>query len=333
MRGSVPYKTLRNCTCLFFFVLLVSAEFFSVMVMPRAFLAAAQSDDYIVVRVGGSVVKVCQLVGDFDVERNHSTIGLTYARYGVAGTDLGVSFEHGGELVFLFGDTVGRNSFPLSGKDDSFAHTSDENVAGGLNLTFYTGVPGRFLPPTVLNVSQGPFEVPMEGVDVNGKAYVYFTINYTEQRKMGGSILARLDDSSMNFTYLYTLSQDKFINVHTAKVNNSLMSGLPETSGEGLLLWGSGEYRGSDPYLAYIPLDSIENLSAMRYFAGLNQTGYPTWSLNESDVQALFHDPVIGELSVAWNPYLQRWIMLYSGVSMRSSLLPMGQLVTKGDIV
>src|SRR4030042_3992608 len=98
----------------------------------------AETDDYIVARVDGSVSKVCQLVGDWDMERNEATTSLHFTRYGVAGTDLGVSFEHSGELVFLFGDTVGRNAFPFSGKDDSFAHTTDSIVDDGLNLTFYT---------------------------------------------------------------------------------------------------------------------------------------------------------------------------------------------------
>ena len=57
-------------------------------------IAWAETDDYIIVRVDGSVSKVCQLVGDWDIERNESTTSLTYTRYGVAGTDLGVSFEH-----------------------------------------------------------------------------------------------------------------------------------------------------------------------------------------------------------------------------------------------
>jgi len=292
-------------------------------------IAIATTDDYTVVKVDGSVSKVCQLVGDWDIERNESTTSLTYTRYGVAGTDLGVSFEHNGELIFLFGDTVGRNAFPLSGKDDSFAHAADFTVDDGLNLTFYTGKPEKFLPPWVPGISQSAFEVPMEGVEVNGAAYFFFTINHTQERTMGGSILAKLNDETLNFTYLYTFSTDKFLNVHTAVVKNWLLAGLPESTGEGLLIWGSGEYRASDPYLAFMPLESIEDKSALRYFAGLTGNGNPVWSESESAAQPLFHDPVIGELSVAWNQYLERWIMLYSGVAMRSAPLPWGNWSAK----
>lgn len=281
--------------------------------------------DYTVVRVEGSVVKVCQIIGDFDRERNQSTTSLTFARYGVAGTDLGVSFEHMDRLIFLFGDTVGKSALPFSGKDDSFAYAIDDNPDDGLDLIFYTGASGKFLPPAVQGVSQGPFEVPMEGIDVDGVAYVYFTTNHTEERTMGSSILARLDDNSMTFTYVYTLSTNKFLNVHVAAVDNPDILGLPESSGRGLLIWGSGEYRKSDPYLAYMPLESIDDESAIRYFKGLDNKGSPVWSENEEDATPLFHDPIVGEFSVAWNRYLQRWIMLYDGVFMRSSQLPWGQ--------
>jgi len=281
-------------------------------------------EDYVVVRVEGSVVKVAQLVGDFDREKNRSTVSLTSTRYGVLGTDLGVSFEYGDKLIFLFGDTVGR-----LGSQDSFAYCTDENPGDGLNLTFYTAMDGRFLPPRVPGVSQGAFEVPMEGIDIDGVVYVYFTSNHTEERTMGSSILARLDENSMIFNYLYTLSTDKFLNVQVVAINNSDISGLPESSGRGLLIWGSGEYRKSDPYLAYMPLESIENKSTTRYFRGLDSSGNPEWSEKEEEAIPLFHDPVIGEFSVAWNRYLQRWIMLYDGVSMRSSAFPWGPWSSK----
>ncbi|MEM2872933.1 MAG: DUF4185 domain-containing protein, partial [Nitrososphaerales archaeon] len=248
------------------------------------------SEDYTVAKVEGSVVKVCQIIGDFDRERNQSTTSLTFTNYGVAGTDLGVSFEHDNKLIFLFGDTVGKSSNPFSGKDDSFAYSTDENPDDGLELIFYTGEPGKFLPPMVEGVLQGPFEVPMEGIDVDGVAYVYFTTNHTAEKTMGGSILAE----SIDFTYIYTLSTEKFINVQVVAVNNSDIPWLPESNGKGLLIWGSGEYRKSDPYLAYMPLESIENKSTIRYFKGFDANDKPIWSENEGDATPLFYDPIIG---------------------------------------
>jgi len=308
--------------CRFSLLLALSLALAAPLVVQRFGTLAADTD--IAVRVEGTIEKVWQLVGDFDKERNQATLSLTYTRYGVAGTDLGVSFEHGGKLIFLFGDTVGKNSRPLSKKDDSWAYTTDTNPDDGLELVFYTGAPGKFLPPAVPGLNQGPFEVPMEGIDINGVAYVFFTTNHTEQRTMGSSVLAKLNDSASSFTYLYSLSTDKFLNVQVVAVNNSEIHGLPRSTGKGLLIWGSGEYRKSDPYLAWMPYESIEDKTTIRYFNGTDATESPTWSEDENDAAALFHDPVIGEFSVHWNRYLEKWIMLYDGVMMRSSTLPWG---------
>jgi len=304
-------------------LLALSLVLLAPLAVPRFGSLAAGND--IVVRVEGTIAKVCQLVGDFDKQVNGPTPSLTFTRYGVLGTDLGVSFEHKGELVFLFGDTVGRNNYSgVLPKDDSWAHTTDFNPDDGLGLIFYTGQLGKFLPPIVPGLSQGPFEVPMEGIDINGTAHVYFTTNHTSERTMGSSILAKLDDNTRKFTYLYTFSTAKFLNVQVVAVNNSEIPGLPQSSGKGLLIWGSGEYRKSDPYLAYMPLGSIENKSTVSYFRGTDAGGNPQWSRNEADATPLFHDPIIGEFSVFWHAQFKRWIMLYSGVLMRSSANPWG---------
>ena len=292
---------------------------------PKAARLSPLSADDIAVRVEGTIAKVCQLVGDFDRERNEPTLSLTYTRYGVAGTDLGVSFEHDGKLIFLFGDTVGKNSMPFSRKDDSWAYTTDANPDDGLELVFYTGAVGKFLPPVVPGLSQSSFEVPMEGIDIDGVAYVFFTTNHTQQRTMGQSVLAKLDDGTLSFIYLYSFSTDKFLNVQVVAVNNSDIDGLPEGTGKGLLIWGSGEYRKSDPCLAWMPYESIEDRTAIWYFEGTDALGNPTWSRDETDAVPLFHDPIIGEFSVHWNVFLERWIMLYDGVFMRSSTKPWGQ--------
>jgi hypothetical protein len=55
--------------------------------------------------VPGSSKKICQLIGDVDLQFGTPTISQTLTRAGVSGTDLGFSFEHNGKLYFLFGDT------------------------------------------------------------------------------------------------------------------------------------------------------------------------------------------------------------------------------------
>jgi hypothetical protein len=65
--------------------------------------------------VPSSVRKVCQLTGERDRERGTLAFNQTETNFGFFGTDLGSSFEHGGRLWFLFGDTwPGPGPSPLA---------------------------------------------------------------------------------------------------------------------------------------------------------------------------------------------------------------------------
>jgi hypothetical protein len=139
---------------------------------------------------------------------------------------------------------------------------------------------------------------------------------------MGKSVLTKFNEGDFSFDNLYDFSSDKFINVHIVEVDNSQFQGLPETSGKGLLIFGSGDYRKSNLYLSFISKNSLEDKSQLKYFSGLDSKGNPKWSSSESEAVAVFIDPIIGEFSVQYNPYLNKFIALYGGVSMRSSDLP-----------
>ncbi len=274
--------------------------------------------------VTGSTHKICQLTGDLDRQTGQPTGNLTQTRYGIFGTDLGFSFLHDGRTWFLFGDTVGVHG------GDSIAYTQDTNPKDCLDLTFVTGADGRYLPPTVPGITLGAFEVPAGGFSANGAMYVFFTTDHSEANVMGRSVLARSDDGAHTFTKLYDVSTDKFINIVPVIVDNASIPGLPESTGQGLLAFGSGTYRRSDPYLAYVPLGSVEQRSAWLFYAGLDPvTGAPIWSADESAAVALFDHRCVGEFSVSWMADLGKWVMFYNcilprGINMRSADAPWG---------
>jgi hypothetical protein len=297
---------------------------------------AALSSTRHVVYVPGTTRKLCQLTGEFDLERQQFTLNRTESRVGLAGTDLGVSFEHNGRLYFLFGDTwptegAGYNSYrPRDG--DSIASTLDTNPEDCIDLQFVTAPDGWYLSPQVPGISLGNFEVPIAGFSANGKMYVFFSTDHSEQQVMGRTVLASLSDDEARspFHYVYEASRDKFINISPVIVNNADIPGLPDRQGQGLLMWGSGRYRQSDPYLAYVPLSTVEDKQTWRYFAGMEAGSLqPVWSTKESDAMPLFVQPCIGELSVAWNSFLQKWLMLYNcdsprGINFRVADQPWG---------
>ncbi len=195
-------------------------------------------------------------------------------------------------------------------------------------------------PAGVPHIGHGTFRVPVSGFSWNGNLYVFFASSLPDEDKPERrSILAKLLDTDLqnrnlnNFQYVYDVSRfgglsgypgdpgnvGKFINIASVIVANADIPGLPRTTGQGLLLFGSGRYRKSDPYLAYVPLDSVENRSAWLYFTGLDSTGNPQWLPNEGQAKELFRSRpsggCIGELSVTWNPFLQKWLMVYTCVS------------------
>ncbi len=272
--------------------------------------------------VTGSTQKICQLTGDLDRQTGQPTGNLTRDRYGVFGTDLGFSFLHDGRTWFLFGDTVGLHG------GDSIAYTQDTDPEDCLDLTFVTGTDERYLPPTVSGISLGAFEVPAGGFSTNGAMYVFFTTDHSETQVMGRSALARSDDGAQTFTYLYDVSTDKFINIVPVIVDAAAIPGLPESAGQGLLAFGTGTYRQSNPYLAYVPLNSVEQRSAWLFYAGL-VSGAPAWSADEAAAVALFNHPCLGEFSVSPLADLGKWVMFYNcplprGINMRSADAPWG---------
>jgi hypothetical protein len=290
--------------------------------------------------VRGATRKVHQLTGESDRERGVPTVNKTETRCGLFGTDLGASFEHDGRLWFLFGDTlstVGYDNDLRPEAGDSIAVSTDINTEGGVHLTFLTAPDGHYLSPRLRpDLPRGQFDVPVDGFSANGHMYVYFTTDADLHApggiRMGRSVLTRLvDEAHASFECLYELSNffdgGKFVNVSTTIVDNARFPGLPDRTGQGLIIFGSGAYRASDPYLAYMPLAEIETRETLRYFAGGDDQ--PSWSNVEADAVRLFEQPQIGELCVVWEPAIDGWLMLYNasdprGINMRVAPAPWG---------
>lgn len=288
--------------------------------------------------------KVAQLTGEFDRQLGQPTINQTELLAGVRGTDLGSSFEHKGAVYFLFGDTWRTSHNPSSGPNDdldAIASTADRTAYDGLRLTFNGEIVGRIgdrfqvnsLPPRVFDngqpIRQAAFEVPLDGFSHHGRMYVFFStdnqdipIRHKPQASgtlnaaiMGRTLLAASTDTDHDgytFEQIFELSREKFINVSVEKVADSRAIGLPG-DGEGLLIWGCGRYRASDVYLAYLPLNRLHDRSTVLYFTGLDDHGSPRWSGWEGHAVPLFCAGCVGELSVRWNRFLRRWIMMYNG--------------------
>ncbi len=320
-------KTIKMSFCCFLFPVLLTScmgYFPSRSIRPPDLILSSLSvtNESGVHHVLGSSKKICQLTGGFDWERDEFTLNRTPI-IGIMGTDLGSSFVHEGKTYFLFGDTAGLSLFG----GDSIAYTTDTDPEQCLKLQFLTNAVGKFRSLSIPGVSTGFMEVPIGGFSANGNMYIIYTTDATLFTPMTRSVLARSSDNGEHFTRVYDLSREKFINVSPSVVDPAQIPGLPVDSGGGVLMWGSGEYRKSSPYLAFLPLNSVEDSKTIRYYAGLSEDGKPRWTEHESNAEALFKQACIGELSATWNPFIRKWLILYNcpkGIFFRTADAPWG---------
>jgi hypothetical protein len=298
-------------------------------------------------------VRICQLTGEFDrtgwngVGQPAFAFNKTESRFGVRGTDLGVSFEHKNRVYFLFGDTwrvgeTAQNHFDW----DAIALCTNTSAETGLSLTFYKQ------PPIVPGISQGGFEVPLDGFSHEGRMFCFFS---TDHRKvgdvelMGRSVLAVSENDGYEFAPLVTFSRNKFINISVERVfldpvQSRILRWTEST--EVLWMWGSGRYRASPVYLAAVNLEgllaaikshrerpvelsSINNAEGpVRYFSGTDND--VLWSANEMDAVPLFCAGDVGELSGRRNAVFNRYFLTYNtgnprGITLRHATQPWGR--------
>jgi hypothetical protein len=269
--------------------------------------------------------KVAQLTGEYDREGWKGSgvppfaFNRTESRFGIRGCDLGSSFEHEGRLYFLFGDTWRINQTLAELNYDSIAFCTDTDPSKGLHLTFLDQPPLLRGP----NITQGGFDVPLDGISHNGAMYVFFSSNSYSPADgvtlMGRSVLGRSSDGGANYSYIGQLSTLKFINVSVVAgtIDAASADSIKMPVGTPVLwIWGTGRYRASDLYLSVMPLANIDILQPILYYAGDNE-----WTSNESDAAPLFCAGDLGEISVRWNPFLSRWLALFNSSNPRGILL------------
>jgi hypothetical protein len=277
----------------------------------------------------GDVGKVCQLVGERDHETGGPTLNRTESRYRFWGTDMGASFDHGGRLFVLFGDTHTSGGLLRRPDRDAIAESRDADPEDCLGLSFRTEPDGGFAPLDIPTVEGSGYSVPTGGFGLDGRMYVFATTDRTPETPMARSVLARSDDDGVTFRAVRDFSRARFINVAPVAVPTAVPGAVqgaasgdvpPGAPGPGVLVWGTGRYRASDPHLAFMPAAGVEDAGAIRYFAGLDAAGAPRWSAREEEAEPLFRQGCLGEISVSWNAPLARWIMLYNCPAPRNAI-------------
>jgi Domain of unknown function (DUF4185) len=328
------------------------------LVRARQRLCARRSRPSITVKTGDRALQYVpwstDRIGAITGARGH---GMRPARFdstqvGLDGTDLGVPVWHNNRLYLFFGDC--DKSEDMEGDADPIAWVSDApDTLGGPYLNWLLGSGGIFHRLHVDGLPQlGNFEVPTGAFSYHGRLYV-FVAREKVDGKMRTSHLAvtKQPGNSPNdmlelvYDVASTLTKDPpphagrfLVHVSPTVVRCADWPGLPESTGDGLIMCGTSLYYESNIFLAFCPLryesvsaplgpfgpwthvpPPIPHPSTWRYYVkGEPATAEhpanwrPASALPATGPTKLLPDfDSVGELSVGWHPALRRWLMSY----------------------
>src|SRR5580700_2253585 len=183
--------------------------------------------------IPSSSVKLYQINGDCDWVTWDATIAnktptckpttsQTATKADVLGDDVATSFENNGELIMMFGDTIGANNAynPMWigfentfnwGAHDPIARSTTVHAEDGLLLNFFLSGNHALevLPPPQPNgtpVDMGAFNVPNGGITLNGTIYISVKTGHTTDSDGNGddtqdyAVLTTFDAATETFT-------------------------------------------------------------------------------------------------------------------------------------
>lgn len=253
-------------------------------------------------------------------------------KYEIAGQDLGSMFEAFGKTWFVFGDTFGQRKAGLTGgggtewRSNALAYTTDADPSDGIHLDGYVVDDIGWAKELIDSKKVDDLEmttIPTYGFEANGAMYLaYMSVKHWGEPgewETNYSGFAKSSDQGQTWEKLAAPKwpgTSNFIQVSVTHIDDDLY------------FWGVTHGRFGGVQLMKVAEKDVEKRSAYLYFAGTDSTGHPVWSPEMAKATTIV-DSTVGELSVVWNQYLNRWIMTYTdgggaGAVIRESATPWG---------
>ena len=173
-----------------------------------------------------------------------------------------------------------------------------------------------FTPLLVPLIDLHCMNVPLDAVTTPERTYVFFNTGFGSDRHTD-LVLAHGEGSSLGAFVLDALiPSKKFLNVSTVQ------------EGGFVYLFGSGVYRQSSVYLARVPLAEITNVSAYRYYSGMDD-GVAVYGASEEVALPIITSQCVGELSVRRESASGALFMTYNcgdprGIQLHTAFQPQG---------
>ncbi|MFT3901281.1 MAG: DUF4185 domain-containing protein [Gordonia sp. (in: high G+C Gram-positive bacteria)] len=250
------------------------------------------------------------------------SINDTVGRYNVIGTDLGILWDNGRrEVLAAFGDTQSFNGWSLlrgnlfALRSNMLLRSRDPHLSDGLHFTGHSGPPGH--AKRVVKASRRDVTiVPTGGISVGGKQYMGMqAINLWGdpgrwQTRYGAIAVSK--NNGRTFKQIVAKRPNY-------KGNRKFQQIAFLKDGGYVYTYGTPSGRFGAVYLGRVPEDKIANLGAYEYWAN----GH--WVKGPSLATPIMSAPT-GELSVAYNKYIGRYVSLSTrdGAALRTAPRPEG---------
>jgi hypothetical protein len=256
----------------------------------------------------------------------------TLGKYNILGTDLGILWDNGqNEVLAAFGDTQSFDGWSiLHGqlfhiRSNVLLRSRDRDLYNGMTFTSHAGGMGyakRLVKPTHREITI----VPTGGISVNGKQYMGIqAVNLWGDAGRWQTRYGALAVSGNN--------GETFPRVTAYRPNykgNRKFQQVAMMKDRGFVyVYGTPSGRYGAVYLARVPEKKIEDLGAYEYWS------VTRWVKNAPSAATPIMSAPTGELSVAYNRYLGRYVSLATrdGATMRTSPNPEGPWTAGHNIV
>jgi hypothetical protein len=255
-------------------------------------------------------VQVAKLTGP-------GSINDTENRFALKATDLGILWDNGsGEILTAFGDSYGSGwTGPGGGVGDPTTidwrcnllfRSKDRTLADGMTLDSAAedrpGHAKQFLDCKKVDRDEHTV-IPTAGIAVGERQYVhYMSVNYWGP---AGSWFTNYSGFAYSDDNGETWTKDPNARwQNTAQWDNNFqMAALVRDRGYVYMI-GTPNGRFGNAQLARVPEQQVLAKNAWRYWDGRG------WSARESAAVPIAIGPV-SEVSVQWNAYLGKWLMMY----------------------
>lgn len=226
--------------------------------------------------------------------------------WNIYGTDLGIPIEHDGALYVVFGDTWGRGgSEGADWRSNTMARIERHSDHGYVIADVIRGDDGEAqeLLSSLKQPNREYTVIPTAGISVDGRMYLhYMSIRDWVDSGWGykhpdvnGAGLAYSDDDGQNW-----IKDD----AARWSGDTGFTQAAMVSSGNDIYLFGTPAGRFGPLHLLRAPSELLLDPARYEYWSDEG------WQPDSTLAAEVLPAPV-GELSVRWSPYHERWLMMY----------------------